>query len=124
MDADIGHALNPVLHVLAHVFLIPEGFTVESILLDVLHAGFHLALALRIVGFAGMDPEPRRGGIIMESLVEDQFPVMLVDHHQLGLIVNALLGPATEVPQGFVMKLDKRLGIQRVEGQAHILRSR
>ncbi len=120
VDADIGHALNPVLHVLTHVFLIPEDFTVEAILLDVLNTGFHLALALRVIAFAGMDPESSRGGILMKPLVERQFAVLFVDHHQLGLIVNALIRQATEVPQGFVMELDKRLGIQRAEGQAHV----
>ncbi len=67
-----------------------------------------------------MDPESSRGGILMKPLVERQFAVLFVDHHQLGLIVNALIRQATEVPQGFVMELDKRLGIQRAEGQAHV----
>src|SRR5690554_5178300 len=66
VNTDIGYTLNPVLHVLAYVFLISEDFTVEAILLDVLHAGFHLALALWIVAFAGMDPEPDRDGILVE----------------------------------------------------------
>ena len=35
VDADIGYALKPVLHVLAHVLLVPEDLTVKAILLDV-----------------------------------------------------------------------------------------
>ena len=88
VDADIAHALNPVLHVLAHVFLILEYLSVKAVLLDLLYAGFHLALVLRVIAFTGMDPEPSSDRILMEPLVEGQFPVLLVDNYQLGLIVN------------------------------------
>lgn len=100
VGAEMGHLIDPVLDVFTHMRLIPEDFAVKAILLDVLHAGFHLALALRVIAFTGMDAEPGCGGIRVEALVESQFPVLLVDDDQLGLIINALLRQAAEVAQG------------------------
>src|SRR5690554_3990430 len=100
---------------LTHMLLIPEDLSIQTVLLDVLHARFDLAFALRVISFTGVYPESGCRRIRMEALVQRQLPVLFVDHHQLGLIVNTLLGQATKVPHRLIMELDKKLGVQRAK---------
>ncbi|MNE85856.1 hypothetical protein D3C76_1468900 [compost metagenome] len=67
-----------------------------------------------------MDAVPDGSRILVEALVQRQLTVLLVDHHHLGLIVDALLGDAAEVAEGLVVHLDKPFGIQRPEVQTDI----
>ncbi len=90
METHVGDLFQPVLHMLANMGLIAEGLPVEAVIFDILHPGFHFALALRVVAFASVDAEPRCRGIRMELLVKGQLAVLLTDHHQFGLVVHAL----------------------------------
>ena len=56
----------------------------------------------------------------MELFVEGQLPVALPDHHQPGLVVDALLGPAAEVPEGRVVHADERARVDRPGGKPHV----
>ncbi len=67
-----------------------------------------------------MDAETRCRGELMETRVEGQFPVLLAEHHQLGLIVHTFLGYAAEITKRLVVQLNKGSGIQWLEGEAHI----
>src|SRR5690606_30122076 len=116
----IGYGLKPVMQMLVNGVLVRKLLAIETVTLDVLDAGLHLALALRVIALTGMDTIASRGCILVEALVERQLSILLADHHHLGLVVNALLSDAAEVAEGLVMHLDKTLGIQRTEAQADI----
>jgi hypothetical protein len=74
-----------------------EGFAVQAIVLDIFDPGFDLALAFRILAFAGPDRKAGRGRILMEALIQGQFSEPLVDHDQLGLIIHAFSRTAAEI---------------------------
>src|SRR5690606_35246719 len=92
-----------------------EALAIQTVLLDVLDAGFHLALALGVIALAGVDPVAGGGGVVMEALVQGQLAIALIDHHQLGLIVDALLSDATKIAESLVVQLDEGLGIKGPE---------
>src|SRR5690606_41595048 len=79
MAACIGDIVQPLLDVLSHGRFAGEALAIQAVLLDVLHAGFHLALALRVVTLTGVDPVASGGGVLMETLVQGQLAIALVD---------------------------------------------
>lgn len=98
--------------------------TVESVLLDVLDSGFDLALALRVVAFAGADAKAGRRGVLLEALVQRQLPERLGDDHQTGLIVDALFGTPPEGPKGRIVHADQGGGVHRSGAGGHVHQAR
>src|SRR3546814_1023117 len=104
VHACVGDSLEPIIQVLSDGGLVLEVLAVEAVTLDVLDPGLHLTLALRVIALAGMDAVPDGSRILVDALVQRQLTVLLVDHHHLGLIVDALLGDAAEVAEGLVVQ--------------------
>lgn len=115
----VGGLVQPVGQGLLQVLPAGEGFAVQAVVLDIFDPGLDLALAFRIVAFAGPDRKAGRGRTLMEALVQGQFPEPLMDHDQLGLVVHALRRPAAEIAEGGIVLADQRLGINREPTRIH-----
>ena len=120
MLAHIGDRLQPVHQVGLEVVPVIEDLTGEGVVLDVLDPGLDLALALGVVALAGVDAEPGGSGIGGKALVEVQLAILLVQHHQFGLVVDALLGTAAEVAEGGIVQADEGGGVDGMIGNTDI----
>ena len=80
---------------------------VQAITLDIFNACLDLAFGLRVITFTDPDIQADLGGIAMETLIEDHFPVLLVDHHQFGLVVDTFFRNAAKVTERLIMHLNK-----------------
>src|SRR5690554_2191076 len=92
MGAYIGYGFQPVQHMLTQMLLITKHFAIQTVPFDILDAGLDLAFALWVVALTGVDTKSSRSCILVEPLVELQFAVLLLDHHQPGLVVYAFFG--------------------------------
>src|SRR5690554_3146118 len=124
MSAYISYGLQPVQHMLAQMLLITKRLAIEAVPFDILDAGLDLAFALWVVALTGVDTKSSRSCILVEPLVELQFAVLLLNHHQLGLVVHTLFGQAAKIAESLVMQLDELLGIQWPQRQAHVHQAR
>src|SRR5690554_4145676 len=124
MSAYIGYSFQPVQHMLAQMLLITKRLAIEAVPFDILDAGLDLAFALWVVALTGVDTKSSRSCILVEPLVKLQFAVLLLDHHQLGLVVYAFFGQAAKIAQSLVMQLNELLGIQWPQRQTHVHQAR
>jgi hypothetical protein len=70
-----------------------ENPAMEPVVFGVLHPCFHLTLILRRVSLTSMNAKTGCCGIGVKCLAQLQLPILLMQHHQLGLIADAFLGP-------------------------------
>ncbi len=88
-----------------------EDLAGQGVALDVLDPGLDLALALGVVALAGMDAEPGGSGVGGKGLVQFQLPILLVQYHQAGLVVDTLLGTTAEIAEGGIVQADEGGGV-------------
>ena len=117
MLADVGDPIQPLPYMRLKVVPVVEDLAGQRVALDVLDPGLDLALALAlalalgVVALAGIDAEPGGGGVGGKGRVRVQLPVLLVQHHQLGLVIDALLGATAKVAEGGIVQADEGGGI-------------
>ncbi len=107
MYTPVCHRVQPLPQVLFDVLPVIEDLAIKAIVLDVLDPGLDLALAFRIIALTGVNAEPRPSGIGTKGLVKFQLPVLLVQHHQRGLVIDALFWPTSKVTEGRIMQPDE-----------------
>ncbi len=111
MLADVGDLIQPLPYMRLKVVPVVEDLAGQRVALDVLDPGLDLALALGVVALAGIDAEPGGGGVGGKGRVQVQLPVLLVQHHQPGLVIDALLGATAKVAEGGIVQADEGGGI-------------
>ena len=58
--------------------------------------------------------------VLTETIFQRQLAELLVDHHQFGLIVDALFWDPTEAPERRIMHLNAAIGIDGPQAQAEV----
>ena len=111
VPTDVGDLVQPLPDMSLKVVPVIEDLAGKRVALDVLDPGLDLALALGVVALAGMDAEPGGGGVGGKGLVQFQLPILLVQYHQAGLVVDTLLGTTAEVVEGGIVQPDEGGGV-------------
>ena len=117
---EVGRSVQPLGHVGLQLSPIGKTLPGQRVALDIADPGLHLALAFGVVPLAGPDPETGSSGVAVKLVVEGQLPVALFDHHQPGLVVDALLGAPAEIPKRRVMHADKHAGVDGAGRDPHV----
>src|SRR6266571_3202458 len=108
MNTRLRHSLTPRLGMPVEVGVIDKALCRPEVAAEVLHPRLHPALSLGSVGMAQPRSKAETAGEVQKPWRPERFTRFPSQHDQLGVVVEALLGDATQPFEGVQVTAEKR----------------